>query len=578
MNNFDDDFSNGPEQTGEHVFQVEELEALERLDRFLSSRLEGQFSREKIKRCILEGQVFIGTQPCLVPKRAVLAGEVVSLFIGEASAALEPEDGELDIIYDDAHLVVLKKPHNISVHPSPGEGHGTLVNRLLARFPALARMEGERPGIVHRLDKDTTGLMLVALDEPTRLELISAFSERRVGKEYLALVYGVPELRQGRITEPLGRDSRNKTKMVVQRGGREARSDYRTLYADPTERFALLAVTIHTGRTHQIRVHLTHLGHPILGDKVYTSEAAMKKALARQGLPAPLKEFLSGLAGHQLLHAWRLHFEHPGHPGQDAMSFCAPPPPEFSSAALALSQRPMRVVLTGNPACGKSSVLKILKEQGIPVWCADEAVAGEYKAGADGWSLLRSQFGERFIPHDENGLAADVDKRALFTAMYDDDRLRRTVENIIHPIVMANMLAFWENLETLPLAEPLAVSEVPLYLESTAQTGLTPREGKEPGFAPSRPLVVGIHCPFEIRAERLRETRNWPGGMIEKIESWQWPENKKMAACDLVIDNSGSPEQLKTSVKKTLIRLEEMRAQRLRALRKILDELSACVN
>lgn len=574
-----------PMRMNERQFQVEETDALERLDRFLAARLDGAVSREKIKKCILEGLVSIGGTPCTSPKRGVLAGESVSITLPAAAPATAPEQGELDIIFEDERLAVLVKPHGLSVHPSPGESGGTLVNRLLARFPALRELDGERPGIVHRLDKDTTGLLLVALDEPTRLELSEAFARREVGKEYLALVYGVPKPAYGRIDAAIGRDSRNKTRMAayerarpsLEHGPREARSDYRTLYADPTGRFALLAVNIHSGRTHQIRVHLTHIGHPIIGDKVYTDEAAVKKALAPRGLSPELRAQLPDLADHQLLHAWRLSFEHPAEPEAEPISFCAPPPPEFSVAGRALSERLLRVVLTGNPACGKSSVLKIFKERGVPVWSADEAVAGEYRAGADAWRLIRAQYGERFMLPGQGDEAADMDKRALFKAMHEDDSLRRSIEGIVHPIVMADMLNFWERLDALPLAGPLAVAEVPLYLESNAEN--SPRgggAGLTPGFAPGRPLLVGIHCPFEQRARRLRETRTWPDSMIEKIESWQWPEDKKMAACDLVIDNSGSPEELAASVDKALARLDALRRERLARITKILDELTSC--
>ena len=568
----------------EQKFSAGESDALERLDRFLSRKLDGLVSREKIKKCIQSGQVFINDQPCASPKRALLAGETIRITLPGEPSGLQPEAGELEIVFEDEHLAVLLKPHNLSVHPSPNEPVGTLVNRLLSRFPALAAMGGDRPGIVHRLDKDTTGLMLVALDEPTRLELIEAFARRDIGKEYLALVYGVPQQKQGRIDAPIGRDSRNKTKMSVherarpssESGAREARSDYRTLYADPMGRFSLLAVSIHSGRTHQIRVHLAHIGHPIVGDRVYGDEAAIKKTISPQGLSAAQKDYLAGSAEHQLLHAWRLSFSHPARPQSEALSFCAEPPPEFTSAAQALSERLLRVVLTGNPACGKSSVLALMRKHGPPIWSADEAVAREYKAGADAWRLIHAQYGRRFMLQGENRQPSDIDKRALFQAMYNDDGLRRGIEDIIHPIVLADMLLFWERLDVLPLREQLAVAEVPLFLETSYGGGFIAKNEPFPGFAPSRPLVIGIHCPFEIRACRMREKRSWPDFMIERIESWQWPEDKKMAACDLVIDNSGSPEELASSVETIIARLKDIRGERQTQLAKILDELTSC--
>lgn len=569
----------------EHEFLVSEEDALERLDRFLSRRLDGLVSREKIKKCISAGQVFINSEACLSPKRAVLTGELVSIKLPELRPCVQAEDGELDVIFADDDLAVIIKPHNLSVHPSPNEADGTLVNRLLAHFPALAAMDGERPGIVHRLDKDTTGLILVALNEPTRLELIDAFARREVDKEYLALVYGVPQPAQGRIEAPIGRDSRNKTKMAVHdrvrpsldNGAREARSDYRTLYADPMGRFALLAIKIHSGRTHQIRVHLTHIGHPIIGDRVYTDEAAVKKALAPQGLSQEQKEYLAQSADHQLLHAWRLHFTHPAK-ASEAMDFCASPPPDFVQAAQKLSERLLRVVLTGNPACGKSSVLALMQERGIPIWSADKSVAREYKAGADGWQLMKAQYGQRFMLDPDSNEPSDIDKRALFQAMYADDALRRSIESIIHPMALADMQLFWDRLDALPLEAHLAVAEVPLFLETSYTSDFAAKNEVFLGFAPSRPLLIGIHCPFEVRAERMRKKRSWPDSMIEKMESWQWPEDKKMAACDLIIDNSGSTEELVASVEKTIARLMGMRGKRLAGLAKTLDGLTSCAS
>ncbi len=602
-------------------FIVEQAEALQRLDVFLSRKLAGKISREKIKRAILTERVQVAGQGCASPKRQLLCGERVRLELVDEPAALAPDFRELRILYQDGDIAVLNKPAGLSAHPSPGEPEGTLANRLLAHFPQLAQMEGERPGIVHRLDKDTTGLMVIALNEPARLKLVEDFAERNLHKEYLALVYGVPRPAEGSIELPIGRHPTNKVKMaVLAKGGREAKSDYRTLYADAAGRFSLLAVTIHSGRTHQIRVHLTHLGHPIIGDAVYTDARAVRKAFGVKELSAGQTEILSSLPAHQLLHAWRLELEHPArlngqavealqngqprarvasallHGGQQSVTrhaaqtydgqsarntaadprlrFCCAPPEEFFSAARALSASVQRVALTGNPGCGKSSVLRLLAREGVPTWSADEAVARLYQPDADGWRMLKARFGSRFIPESGNGAA--VDKKALFSAMYNDDQLRREVEAIIHPMVYADMEGFFEALERAAPNTPLAVAEVPLYFEALAARKPQKNTGKNAALPAVAPLVAGVHCPLAERGERLCNIRGWSRDMVEKMESWQWPEAKKMAAADFIVENTGDMAALERETRKLLGQISALRLQRLDAVEETLRRLAAC--
>jgi 23S rRNA pseudouridine1911/1915/1917 synthase len=245
-------------------------------------------------------------------------------------------------------------------------------------------------------------------------------------------------------------------------------------------------------------------------------------------------------------------------------------------------------VLTGNAGCGKSSVLKLLAETAtqwseVVIWNADKTVAELYARGGDGWRLLRAAFGTRFVPDEQCG----VDKQALFEAMFHDESLRREVESLIHPLASGAAAKFfqqhdfWNNLQILPKAaeQPkLAVAEIPLYFEAAHRRGRNLRKPDSlcAGFTDfSTPLVIGVHCPQKIRALRLKTKRNWPDSMIEKMESWQWEENKKMQACDLVLDNSGTPEQLAGEVKKILLKLEELYAQRLQRIRLTLEKLGA---
>jgi 23S rRNA pseudouridine1911/1915/1917 synthase len=231
--------------------------------------------------------------------------------VEEAKPAAEPIP--LTVIYQDEDVIVVDKPAGLTVHPAPGHPSGTLVNALLAIAPELAEAQDTmRPGIVHRLDKDTSGLLVVARSERARAGLTHQLKEREVHKTYLALVQGVPEPAQGTIEAPIGRNPRNRKKMAVVAGGREAETKYRVHEAldspSPSgRRFALLEVEPVTGRTHQIRVHLAAIGHPVVGDGVYGKR--------------------SPLVGRQFLHAWRLAFELPS--SGRLVEFEAPLPAEL---------------------------------------------------------------------------------------------------------------------------------------------------------------------------------------------------------------------------------------------------------
>jgi 23S rRNA pseudouridine1911/1915/1917 synthase len=593
----------GKPRTREYAFEAAEDSAPCRLDVFLSCRLREELSREKIKKAILGGRARIDGVIHTRPGRMLLPGERVELTLPAVSPGLQPEAKALSILYQDEDLVVLNKPAGISVHPAPAEPAGTLAHRLLARFPSLALLEGDRPGIVHRLDKDTTGIMLAALNEQSRLRLAGSFAARLPRKEYLALVYGVPARDSGVISAPIGRHGSQRTKMAVRpRDGRPALSEYRTLYADPGGRFSLLAVLLHTGRTHQIRVHLAHIGHPVIGDGVYADprvwrealglrlsrEEALEKSGTSREFPARRDDFRRALAGHQLLHAWKLDFPHPretdssGQPQK--LSFCCPPPEDFIRAGLSLSTRLQRLVLTGNPGCGKSSVLSALRERGLPVWSADQAVAALYAPGADGWQMLRGRFGQRFLEESPDSSGGAVNKKALFAAMCGNEVLRLEVEALVHPLVRGAMDDFFRALDTLPLPFPWAAAEVPLYFEalgtsfrSAGPGSLSGRRAGASGHsapAGELPLItIGIHCPLEIRSRRLSMNRGWTEGMIARMEGWQLPEDKKMSAADLVLDNSGGMDSLSLEVEKLLKVLRELRAERQKKLESLLRGL-----
>lgn len=481
-----------------------------RLDLFLSETLQSRaLSRERIKRAIREGDVLVNSGRCTKPNTKVSHGMRIQVLLNPEPSSLVAEDSPIRVLYRDEHLVVLDKQPGLTVHPCPSCPSGTLVHRLLHHFPELARQEGFRPGIVHRLDKDTSGIIVVALTEESRLALSHAFAERDTYKEYLALTHGVPSPESGTVDAPVGRHPAVKVKMAVvlpEQGGKNARSDYRVLHADRAGGYALVAVRIHTGRTHQIRVHMSHMGHPLWGDSTY-------------GGSAPKDSPAAHLANRQMLHAWRLHFTHPV-TGSEMRFFC-PPPQDFSALATALSSRTQRVVLTGMPGCGKSSLLRLMEEAGYPVWTADTIVHTLYAPGGDGWRFLRGRYGDRFAPAD-----GAVDRRALFAAMRESASVRKEVESCVHPLVRHDLHAFWAA----HAQSPAAVAEVPLFLES--------------GWREDADILVGIRCPRETRAARLAANRGWDEEMLAVMESWQWAEEDKMAACDIVVDNGGTYEAL----------------------------------
>lgn len=518
-----------------------------RLDAFLS-RFD-DISRSRAKKIVEEGLCLINGKPCLSADSRVVEGAELEFSTPELFAALKPEEGELDIIYRDEHFAVINKPVGLTVHPCPSCPEGTLAHRLLAHFPELAQMEGQRPGIVHRLDKDTSGIMLAALDETARLALSEAFAEREVGKTYLALTRGVPP-RQGQVNQPIGRHPTLKTKMAVvpeERGGKPALTEWHTLYADPARRFALLAVDIHTGRTHQIRVHLTHIGHPLWGDTLY--------APRDRADPAP----------RQMLHAWKLAFMHPvsGKP----LTFQCPPPADFVTVARSFAIRPQRVVITGTPGCGKSALLKTLEARGLPVWSADKVVAELHQPGADGWTLLRQRYGERFLlpltPQKGTGKKAlpSLDKSLLTQAMIDNPALRSEIEHMLHPLIYASLALFWQR----NASAELTVAEVPLWFE-TAATSMDSCFSSLTGYRFVKAedadiVVVTVACPTAIRHARLRATRDWDDARIAAVDSWQWLEEEKIKASALAVDNSGSEADLVTHADNLLARLHAMREE-----------------
>ncbi len=292
--------------------RVEPGEAGERLDLFLARR-DARLSRSRLKALIKDGHVSQAGQPLTDPNRRMSAGETVELVVPPAEAAAPAaEEIPLHILFEDSDLVVIDKPAGLVVHPGAGNSSGTLVNALIAHCgESLSGIGGvKRPGIVHRLDKDTSGLLVVAKNDPAHRGLSAQFADHgRTGplrREYDALVWGVPKPHIGTVDAPLHRDSNNRQKQaVVKAGGRQAITHYsvRESFAGFA---ALLRCRLETGRTHQIRVHLAHIGHPLVGDAVYGGGFLTKAETLPRELKSAVKTF-----PRQALHARLLRFQHP---------------------------------------------------------------------------------------------------------------------------------------------------------------------------------------------------------------------------------------------------------------------------
>jgi 23S rRNA pseudouridine1911/1915/1917 synthase len=297
----------------------------ERTDRFLAGAI-GALSRSRLKTLIEEGRVSRDGAVLREPAEPVRAGALYVVALpAPIAAAPQPQAIPFPILYEDADLLVLDKPPGLVVHPAPGNADGTLVNALLAHCGEnLPGIGGERrPGIVHRLDKDTSGVMVVAKTEQALAKLSAAFAARDLDRAYLALAWGLPNPAAGEIEGAIGRDPRARKRMaIVARGGKPALTRYRTL-AQRDAAVALLECVLATGRTHQIRVHLASRCHPIVGDPVYVRRVPA----AARALPDELRRLLLDFP-RQALHAARLGFAHP-RTGQP-LAFATPPPPDMA--------------------------------------------------------------------------------------------------------------------------------------------------------------------------------------------------------------------------------------------------------
>ncbi len=281
----------------------------ERLDTFVAREIG--VTRSQAHRLIEEGNVLLSGGPQKKAGYGLREGERVQVFVPEASEAnAEPENIPLTIIYEDADIAVIDKPRGMVVHPAPGNASGTLVNALLYHLSGLSGIGGElRPGIVHRLDKDTSGLMVIAKNDAAHVSLSEQLKNRTCTRTYWALVWGRPKWDEKTVDAPIGRHKTDRKRMAIVQDGREAVTDLRVLESFSDN--ALLEANLRTGRTHQIRVHLASVGFPVAGDPVY----------------GPKRD---GFGQSQLLHAKRLKLIHPA--SGEEMAFESPLPEEFERA------------------------------------------------------------------------------------------------------------------------------------------------------------------------------------------------------------------------------------------------------
>ena len=302
-----------------NFLRVEAQHVGSRLDAYLASQFEG-WSRARLQRLIENEDVLVNSKPSKPSYKLRENDEIEVELLAPAVAVFTPESIPIEIVYEDDTLVVVNKPAGLVVHPAAGTPSGTLANALAYHFQQLPGVgTGVRSGIVHRLDRDTSGLLVVAKTEAALENLSDQFRARTVSKSYIALVHGRVAANSGKIDQPLARDPSNRTRMAVVRGGRNALTLYRVRRA--YQRFTLLDIDLKTGRTHQIRVHLAWLKHPVVGDETYGG--GRDNTIQNPQLRARIRNL-----HRNFLHAEKLGFTHPA--TKDWVKFESPLPAELS--------------------------------------------------------------------------------------------------------------------------------------------------------------------------------------------------------------------------------------------------------
>ena len=311
----------GDERVGEHLrFRVGSSIKLRRLDKYLGGRFS-QFSRTRLQKLIKAQGVNVNGQPAK-PSHKLNPGDEIDLILPPRELReLIPEDIPISVIYEDAEMIVVNKQADLIVHPARGNTHGTLVNGLVYYANQLSTGSGEfRPGIVHRLDKNTTGVLVVAKTDTAHWKLARQFAQRTTNKTYLAVVHGSLELRADRINQPVGMHPRMRAKCAIRPDGKEAITFYEVL--EEFRGFSLVKLSPKTGRTHQLRVHMAYLQHPVVADDMYGGKVVYDWQLQDRDAE-PIEPVINRAA----LHAWKLEIRHPI--SGEMMEFVAPLPDDM---------------------------------------------------------------------------------------------------------------------------------------------------------------------------------------------------------------------------------------------------------
>jgi 23S rRNA pseudouridine1911/1915/1917 synthase len=309
------------------TLHADEADEGARLDAFLATQIAG-WSRARLQRLIEAGDVLVNGKVAKASHKVSASDEVEVELTPPPASNFTPENIPLEVVFEDDCVIVINKPAGLVVHPAAGISSGTLANALAYHFQQLSNSGSIRPGIVHRLDKDTSGLLVAAKTESAHQNLSDQFRAREVFKSYIALVYGVVKQESGRIEQPIARDPRNRTRMAIVSGGRGALSLYKVRRS--YDSFTLLDVELKTGRTHQIRVHLSWLKHPVVGDELYGG--GRDNNVQDVQLRARIRKLKR-----QFLHAEQLGFHHPQTGEQ--MRFVAPLPAELAGLLEELETR-----------------------------------------------------------------------------------------------------------------------------------------------------------------------------------------------------------------------------------------------
>ncbi|MBC7806565.1 MAG: RluA family pseudouridine synthase [Akkermansiaceae bacterium] len=335
----DEDFSPPPDEVGEQIFVVATQQNGERLDVFLAAHIPA-LSRSQVQRIVGLGAAQINGVVAK-PSAKVLSGDSVGFDMPPVRPTeTMAEDIPLDIVYEDTDLLVINKQKGLVVHPAAGAPSGTLVNALLHHCTDLSGIGGEeRPGIVHRLDKDTSGLMMVAKNDLSHRHLQSQIQTKTAERRYLAYIWGRPQFNEALIDAPIGRHPNDRKKMAVVEPGSDGVSRHAQTHVsvkEPNGAISLVECVLQTGRTHQIRVHCSYIGHPVVADPVYGGERKVSSEWVRDNpLRNRINEHIAGMTG-QALHSHKLSFTHPR--TDERLSFTVPLPPDMETLQGLLSR------------------------------------------------------------------------------------------------------------------------------------------------------------------------------------------------------------------------------------------------